>query len=118
MEKSAFQATYTPCTVDESVGGDPTRGRAMTTEDGEAGELVVKLRNLVAQLEDECEALRDELDRRDDPNRFGLYEALDTVLRCVSAIVIPGDSGFAAGDIDTIQKQVYALRAYITGMER
>ncbi|KKK81895.1 hypothetical protein LCGC14_2808820 [marine sediment metagenome] len=40
---------------------DPTVGRAMTVEDGEAGELVVKLRNLVAQLEDECERLRDHI---------------------------------------------------------
>ncbi|KKL66859.1 hypothetical protein LCGC14_2140740, partial [marine sediment metagenome] len=32
---------------------DPTTGRAMTTEDGEAGELVVKLRNMVGDLRNE-----------------------------------------------------------------
>lgn len=87
-----------PIRVDEQ---DPTTGRPMTVEDGEAGDLVVKLRNMVAQLEEECERLRDGFP---EPNRFDPYEALDQILETVHGL--------------TVENHVHALRAYITGMER
>ena len=112
------------CAVDESVGGDPTTGRPMTTEDGEAGELVVKLRNLVAQLEEECERLRDALDHKNEitPNRFEPYEALDTIIERVDDIEEqlhePRDPMACIGRLADISGEVRVLRAYITGMER
>ena len=46
-----FAPRYTVGETTEYVqGGDPTKGRAMTEDDGEAGRLVVDLRNLVNKL--------------------------------------------------------------------
>jgi len=49
-------------------------------------------------------------------NRFEPFEALDTILQCASAIEAAEEIGHAAGDVATLHNQVYALRAYITGM--
>ena len=50
------------------------------------------------------------------PNRFDPFEALDTFLACIREME-EHTVGFG-GDIETMRNQVYALRAYITGMEQ
>ncbi len=60
------------------------------------------------------------------PNRFDPYEALDTIYEVLSCCgekrlgFEPNDGSVNLpwGDAETIRNQVYALRAYITGMER
>ena len=51
-----------------------------------------------------------------EPNRFDSLAALDRILRTINEI---GEHtvGFA-DDTDAIRKEVYALRAYITGREQ
>ena len=53
---------------------------------------------------------------------FDPYDALATIVKVLQDCKDrpPGDPvvGLALGDLDTIQNQVYALRAYITGLER
>ena len=110
----------------------------MTAEDGEAGELVVKLRNMVEDLRDErgrmAGRLADFLDpdvpctkcRGDDkspgeetvqPNRFDPFEALDEIVDVLDHVIDRYISG-GCREADAISNQVVALRAYITGMER
>ena len=47
-----------------------------------------------------------------EPNRFDPFEALDTIRSCAQEVEIDHD------DVQEIMRQLYALRAYITGMER
>ena len=49
------------------------------------------------------------------PNRFDPFEALDFILRDTLDRL---ERHEAVGDVMGVQKQVYALRAYITGMEK
>ena len=51
-----------------------------------------------------------------EENRFDPFEALDTFLACIREME-EHTVGFG-GDIETMRNQVYALRAYITGVEK
>ena len=52
----------------------------------------------------------------EEPNRFDPFKALDTFLACIREME-EHTVGFG-GDIETMRNQVYALRAYITGVEK
>ncbi|KKM89536.1 hypothetical protein LCGC14_1247680 [marine sediment metagenome] len=77
-------------------------------------------RKAVLRLIASHEALRDESMK--SPGDFQHCDALDTILKVLQHCEDhpPRDPGvvLARGDLDTIQNQVYALRAYIAGLER
>ncbi len=140
-------AQHIPCSTENESVGYPTVGRPMTVEDGEAGELVVKLRNLVADLRGErrrmagrladlldpdipCPRCRDQAAPPDESVGDCCPECGGYVFNPETTPPNRFDPFEALDDIEQwldgstsahvagIRAYLRALRAYITGMER